>query len=708
MNQVTQVPAAVTSAGHEFNYAVWTAGTRVYLCNVPWNSDYRDIVKFPSEEALQGYLREQTGPIIDVPNVIHHRVGVPIRLNVPFSNAYKYNYLVANNPSTPGHNDWQNFYYFIQDVRYINASVTEFVIQLDVWQTFHWSAQFGNCYIERGHIGIANENAFNDYGREFLTVPEGLDVGSEYRIEEIWSRDIASARTTSGYSIMVVSTVSLTEDAGTVDAPKLNSAGGSSMENLPNGAEVYIFANVTDFRVYLNAMKDKPWITQGIISIMAIPPHLDYGIPLVSEVINGVSVMKPSEGTLNVKQIEMKNNWRDHIGMGFGGRYNHLKKFWTYPYMVLELTSYTGTPLLLKPEMWAHPHASVVEVPHFAPPGARLAFYPEWYNRGAAMPATDDDGIVHDGGEFLDMATGIFNFPTFSIVNNGYMNYLASNSNSIAFQYHSADWSQQKALSGNQLNYDQSSAAIGLSQNVNRQGINASTASTNLANETGAYRAMLGAGTSILNGIASGNAAGAGAGLASAATTGISYAIDVNQRNQQLGIETGLSSGVNRAQNENAAYVRDTNRAYADAVAVGDYENAIASINAKVQDAKLIQPSTSGQVGGDAFLLSMYKWGYDVKVKILNSQALHAIGEFWLRYGYAVNRFGRMPADFQCMQHFTYWKLKETYITGANMPEFAKQAIRGIFEKGVTVWANPDFIGNVDVADNAPRTGIRL
>jgi hypothetical protein len=67
-----------------------------------------------------------------------------------------------------------------------------------------------------------------------------------------------------------------------------------------------------------------------------------------------------------------------------------------------------------------------------------------------------------------------------------------------------------------------------------------------------------------------------------------------------------------------------------------------------------------------------------------------------------------MPANFMVMNNFTYWKLSETYITGAACPEQYKQAIRGIFEKGVTVWSNPANIGTIDIADNTPLEGITL
>ena len=85
---------------------------------------------------------------------------------------------------------------------------------------------------------------------------------------------------------------------------------------------------------------------------------------------------------------------------------------------------------------------------------------------------------------------------------------------------------------------------------------------------------------------------------------------------------------------------------------------------------------------------------------------MRIIGEYWLRYGYAVRQFLKPPRDLHCMNNFTYWKMAETYLTCASADEGAKDVIRGIFEKGVTVWANPDNIGRIDIADNTPLPGI--
>ncbi len=707
MSAIKDLPSS-KDYGLGFNYSVWTAGTSVTLCNVPWNSDYRDIVRFENPQMLDDYLKLRSGPVVEITKISYAKFGRPIRLDTPFNSVQEYNYIRVSNPMQPVMGDKPRvFYYFITDVVYINPNCTEVYIQLDAWQTFGHTTSFGNCYIERGHIGIANENAMEDNGREFLTVQEGLDVGGEYQITDTWRRDIASARrdTELGYSILVTTTVAIDEDPGTVDAPVFKTARGSGFENLPNGAETYLFRTQSQFMGFMEAWSDKPWITQGIISIIAIPQVTNvanYGLETDYTVIDNVIIERVKDTKLNMVKHALKENWRDSIDLG--ERYAHLDKFKTYPYMVLEMTTNSGNPIIIKPESWKGQNATVIEVPHFAQPAPRIMFYPYRYNAADSSEIIEDDlGVLYDGGEFMDMATGIVNFPSFSLVNNSYISYMASNQSGIAFQHQSADWSQQKALQSASTAYDQANAGIDTTNSLSQQGIANNNAGAQLAMEGQAMRGITGGISGALSNMK--NPTGmAGAIAGQAAST----AIEMRQTAQGTANQNAYQAGTNKTVTGNMAYMRDTNKALSEFAANGDYATSIAGINAKTQDAKLTQPTTSGQLGGDAFNLATYKWGYDVKVKQLQGASRHAVGEYWLRYGYAINRFGKLPFDFHAMEKFTYWRLKETYIVKAACPESIKQIIRGIFEKGVTVWRNPDDIGMIDIADNAPLKGLRI
>ena len=717
MNGIFDIPEQ-SSFGYEHNYTAWAANSRVTICRVPWNASYRDIVRFTDRPALNAYIDGLGGETINILDSVYLKMSHPIDLDVPFNVANTFNYLRVQNPAMPitspgGVSGPTDFYYFVTSVESIAGNTTRFNVQLDVWQTFGYEFQFGQSFIERGHIGIAADNAFDEYGRAFLNIPEGMDIGGEYVVATNWSHKIATGRQGAAFDVLVMTATSLSADPGTVDNPHLESAGGSSMEWMPNGADIYLIEDVTDFQILMGVLSQKPWVSQGIMSVTAIPNDSvsRYGMLTSPVTIPGMTtgvVKKVLSGSLDAPLVTLKENWRDDALSLLPTGYQHLKKFLTFPYMAIEMTSYTGQPIILKPESWSNNDARVVELAHLVPGGARVAFYPEGYNRrDGVTAATDSDGIINDYGEFLDMATTIANFPTFSTVNNSYTAYIASNKNGIAFSYQSADWSQQRALTGNQLSFDQASAGMGLTSELNRLNVNAATQSTNLANQTAGYSAMQGGANSLIGGIG-GGAAGLAQGALGAANAGVSYAITANNNNQALNINTSQMNATANANISNAGYMADTNLAYANFAAKGDNQNAIAGIQAKVQDAKLLQPTTSGQIGGDAFNLARYQWGVDLKLKIMQGAAMRQVAGYWMRYGYQMNVWGTLPVDMQCMTHFTYWKIRESYVTAAQCPESFKETIRGIFEKGVTVWRNPADIGNVPMTDNQPVGGFTL
>src|SRR5699024_390877 len=118
-------------------------------------------------------------------------------------------------------------------------------------------------------------------------------------------------------------------------------------------------------------------------------------------------------------------DWRDQQIQNLPSRYRHLRKFLTYPYTIVELTTYSGTPLILKPEGMDGDDLEVVILNHLAPPAPRIVVYPYRYNNGGVEDWNRNGVVFNDSSEFLDMVTGIFNLPTFSTVNNSYMSFMA-------------------------------------------------------------------------------------------------------------------------------------------------------------------------------------------------------------------------------------------------------------------------------------------
>lgn len=711
MARTIQSPAIEYDFGLDFDYAVWTPGTTIDLVNVPWANDYRDVVKFGSRDLLDAYIDGLRPAGIKVERMSYVKPNEPVRIDIPFNRAIKYNYLRASNPLQPiaPTDEKRNFYYFILDVRYVAPNTTELVLQLDVWQTYIFDVRLGRCWVERGHIGIANENNWHNYGRDYLTTPEGLDFGGEYR--HVYQKrtnmyDFAGdTEGTGDADILVVSTVDLTRDPGTVANPKLYTASGQDAFGLVTGANMYVFKGMSDFKVFMQHFSDKPWVTQGIISITPIPsvkrynPSFTYPSDIPGLPSGAVGSKAPVQQGIKIFKDVLKN-WRDNLVFktAISDRYFHLKKFFTYPYMVIELTTYNGNVLILKPESWHNANARIGEIPCLFPPNQRIVFYPVDYNANV-----DNAGETSD---YINVATMINNFPTLPIVNDGAIGWMAANKNMIQWQRNSADWAQQRALGSAQAGYDIATQGIETNQNlaeIAKLGVAGNTAIGNMLN---AQQGMVGMFTDAAGGAAFG-ATGGIAGGVGAIGLGVNTLNQIDAANMSANLQKNMIGANVGIGNRQQAFIRDTNMDLARWASRGDYANTIAGINAKVQDAQLIPPSVSGQFGGEAFTLSQQLSGYAVKWKMIDNAAIRNIGEFWLRYGYAVRASIALPTSLMAMTNFTYWKLAETYITSALVPEGFKQAIRGIFEKGVTVWARPQDIGNIDWANNAPLAGIK-
>lgn len=711
MNQITSGPNPTPDFGYAFDYAVWTAGTRVDLVNVPWNNDYRDVVKFNSRSALDTYIDDLSPAGISVSKMTYVKPNTPIRVNVPFNRAARYNYLRASNPIQPVQNNdvQKNFYYFIIDIRYVAPNTTELVLQLDVWQTFVYDVTFGNCYIERGHIGIANTNAFNNYGRDYLTVPEGLDVGSDYLVQLKSNNQLMNA-STGDYSILLMSSIDLGANPGTSDNPVITTAIPGTLQGLPTGFQVLIWESFADFGAFITEFKDFPWALQGVITVAVIPSIHRYNN-------NPISTTDPklhgaytgSMYTAKTLNHDLMNNWRDLITATLPVRYRSLKKFLTSPYCMVELTPFSGAPTVLRPENWNNDNATVMERTNVVYPNQRTIYSPRNYN--AAVKIINPTG--DDGGEYLDTIVGITNFPTLPITVDGASLYLANNAYQFAYQRQSADWSQQRALGAVQASYDVQTGAI---RNYNTQagiGITADMMNTAIQNQNMQNQAFINTVGGTLQGAVGAGIFGGKAAMAGAGASGvqglsgqIGAAVQAGANNQSLGVRNNAARQSASSETSQMSLARDTNTSLERWAARGDYANTIAGINAKIQQADVIPPSVNGQAGGETMNLAYGEMGIFARFKMIDLANIRRIGEYWLRYGYSINTFIKPPQSLMVMSKFTYWKMTETYISASTVPEGFKQAIRGIMEKGFTNWANPNDIGNIDIADNIPLGGI--
>lgn len=696
----------------------WPVGTEVTLMQVPWDANYRDIVIWDDVQQRNAYLDDQalSGVGWRSKHFSYCRPNEPISVPLPYSAAYKYNYAVVQNPMQPVDGEEQplKLCYFILSTDYVAPGTTQLTLQLDVIQTYQFGVCLGNMFVERGHMGVSNavfkngvHNLQGQYLRKYLNVPEGLDIGDSYVMANHEWYPLTDASTFDIGKIIIISSADLAADPGTIDNPNLNVADGQNADGIPSGCNVYSM-DLSTFKAALNAMKEKSWVAQCIQSVSTFPARLlSAGVDVELFGNSGVTMQFLGETDtleLPLKTYATTGNIYQQLSNGVPDGYHDLYKAYTYPYSVIELTAYNGNSVFVKPELVYGNTLALTVIGCAVAPFARIGVFPTNYGQAfeGGQPVDYNqytwhgfDGSDHTGvipsGDFLDSCLWLADFPQFSIVNSNYITYLASTAHTRAYQYESAGWQNAKSNAASDLAYTQAMNQTALNE-ANRydQG---PIGAPQIANYAGQAMGAIESGLNRLTG------------QPSVSSNEVTLAGAANYLAQR---QTG-NLAFNATQ-DLSRQVAGQNLDYAKYAARGDYANQIAAINATVQDAALQAPSTVGQQGGQGFMWKNGLVGFAVNYKTAGGAAMRTVCDFWARYGYKIQRFynfgNAKMSNLKVMDHFSYWKVSETYITCAKANEAEKDAIRGVLEKGVTVWGNPSEIGNIAPAANAPLYNI--
>lgn len=716
MSQINDMPPE-TQAGLSFDYSVWSAGSVVRMVNVPFDNTYRDIIDWGRYGSPKDYVESfEHSQTVRLDSMTYLAQGRPIRIPTPFSRAVQFNYVMVTNPGRPGSAftaDYQPtvFFYFITDVQYINPGTTQLVLQLDVWTTYYDRVKFGRAYLERGHMGIAAKNSFEEYGRKWLNQPEGIDLGGQHLVTRAY-RKVLGDVSKKNYDVLVTSTIKLDAPYGDKQNPSVSMAVGSSLEGLPNAVDIW--ATTADgFFAGMEYLSSYPWISQGIGSVYLVPKGL-FGEESVRTVNLGAAVWRSPKLINNKKMFYMTHeDFRQAIMNMLSPDFSELKKFATSPYAILELTTYTGNPLEVMPESIDDVHVGITMWAHIAPPNPQILFSVNWNNYLVTSNVVDaDDPSKYERltGEEFDATTGYQSLPTFAVLNNSALNNLASNAHTIAQQYNGARWQQRRAQRAATASRDIANAGIAATQAGAENSMWGNSAGADSQSRYNNMRATMQAaqgGMTALGGVVGLNGQAVGAGIGQMATAHANAMISNSQAQSQANIQNQLVSGQSQISQQQQRTVRDTNYELAQFSANGDYENAVAAINAQVQDTQVIPPSVIGQTQGTVTPMTAYGIHLDCRVRQLSRSAMTRIGEYWMRYGYAMNTWVRVT-HLSLMKYFTYWKLTECYLEHANMPETFKGTVRGIFEKGVTVWRDPSYIGTANVRKNKIDSSVEV
>lgn len=143
--------------------AVITPNTDLYLLKVPLEMDNVNQLTFSDATAQHNYFSSL--PKLGVDDFTYQRKDGTIRFSANFDDVISYNYCMYRN--TEYNDKW--FYAFIENMQYVNDSVTLITIKTDVWQTWCFSLIYKPVFVEREHV--------NDDTIGANLVPENLETG---------------------------------------------------------------------------------------------------------------------------------------------------------------------------------------------------------------------------------------------------------------------------------------------------------------------------------------------------------------------------------------------------------------------------------------------------------------------------------------------------------------------------------------------------
>ena len=150
---------------NNFDYTRWNEKTKIKLCNVLWNSDYSDVVKFDSDRErdtwFDSLLDYYTVELQTSARIVPEGYA---KLPIPYDVMARYNYLFIDMPiatSSEALLDYENptgirrWYFFINDIRYLSPNATQAFLLPDVWTNFQNSVDIPYMLLERGHAPVA-------------------------------------------------------------------------------------------------------------------------------------------------------------------------------------------------------------------------------------------------------------------------------------------------------------------------------------------------------------------------------------------------------------------------------------------------------------------------------------------------------------------------------------------------------------------------
>ena len=675
-----------------------------------------------------------------------------IDVPVPFDMCAKHNYLVVHyekfaNADSPvmyeGDDGLRDWFWFIREVEFLAPNTTRLHILDDAFQTWIYDINVSGMVLERGHAPMfamrADEYLSNPLENNEYLLTDDVNFGEASQVKHIDALTLNA-----GNMYACIATTANPQGNWSNNVPAL-----ASYTN--NGTpSVYVFAMAAeDLNSFLsNVTSTYPQFKQTVQGVFFASTDLltlSSSFTFANVTCYGVNS--------NRKKLNLTTLTKSLFG--YDSRYSDIAKLYTSPYAHIEVTDENGNVDIVKIED-STGKLDVSAMLSVAYPFVNIEAHLIGAGGSASATVTykNVDSRTFDiGGQWYDTLR-TWQVPTFAVVLDPATEYdystrfdraqavtdyttAQSNANANAdtsIANAALNTSANSAITAASNSSANSSAGVsntfndGMAANANVI-INDNATSTIAANEQqGSIGAASSAATSAVSAIgaaASGNIAGAitgaingliGAG-ATLASTSVANALTATQAgnaqlsnsanayaaiyktNQDTSIQTSTASSITTTKNSLITGSTANSAATQKANAARNASAAQSAIDNGIAQAALREPFIYGSFanGDNATTKPIALFAHIVTQ---SKAAISSAGDEFLRYGYAFNKQWEFDGNWNVGKYFTYWKLRDFWVSNLNVPDMYMDKLRFFMFGGVTVWRNPEDIGKRTVYDN--------
>lgn len=614
----------------------YTPQTEVHLLsNVPFNYSYNNVMDFDTITEQTAYFLNKSK--LKFEDLTHQRVNNnTINLEIAYEDLYDINYMMFQNDKIPG--KW--FYAFITKYDFVSPKVTRITYQIDVYQTWLFDMKWQSTYVEREHT-----RRFNSDGSPVInTLDEGLNYGSDYRT--IYKRKCNDdniiwlvAITKSSIQRLIGGTSSTSDRIANIWQPLHYTLTPIDLD----GLLVTINSKAPGSQFLISLGNDES--TVGQLVSLFYTPYVPFNYT-----VDGNNNITTSDSNVHFIDGGGVGGFYDYYGTGDWIPQNYQitnnmyslmpnyseSKLYMYPYTLIELTDMQGNTATLKPQNFDSKNLSF-DIMSCISAQPKTAIYPRDY-------------LGNTSGNVVDFTGGIINnnICDIPIVDDYTASYMQANRNSIATTN----------------KYALDNAKRGVYQNNENNRLNNA-----MLDKQEQYSQL-----DMVSGM-------------------IENALQLNLggalQSAYQGIKTyDLTEGKRAQMNLNNEFANRNLRINA--------EQSIGLTQAKIQDINNIPPTVSNLGNNTMFDTGWKNMHFYVMIKTIRPEYVTQLTNYFKMFGYKVNKL-EIP-NLKSRENYNYIKTIDANIVG-NIPTNDLSAIKGIFDKGVTIW-HTDNVGNYSLSNN--------